>query len=334
MANTYIKAKTTAGKKFTFDINTLKWYTEADGDTTLIALDYQYYDYQEKLELKKTDEPMKVNIDLPISTFETILTNLGNTIFNADILENLRSIYFSGAAEKTLYLGSPVGALLYTGEIFMLNMWFKPDSPSADGRLFANNRQVGSPPYNGLRAEYIIDAGSIYPKFIVTGNNEGVQTGINVIGGDAIPDGVWSMLTFVWDGGDTQASIKIYINGVEASSYSDDGFSDTNVVGTITEPVLQACVGSYNKSPSFTTPVKGWIDEVSLHNYGGTEEQILSIYNGGIPVNLLEHSTAPYLKNWWRMGDGDIFPNIIDQTGDSDAVMINMTSDQITTETP
>ena len=38
--------------------------------------------------------------------------------------------------------------------------------------------------------------------------------------------------------------------------------------------------------------------------------------------------------NWWRMGDGDTFPNLLDSAGSDDFVMFSMSVGDIVNDVP
>ena len=87
---------------------------------------------------------------------------------------------------------------------------------------------------------------------------------------------------------------------------------------------------------------EGNIDEGSVWNKALTSAELLAVYNGGIPVNLLSN-TGDYvssgdLQGWWRMGDPNgvlSYPTIPDDsTNSNDGTMTNMTSADIEEETP
>ena len=63
--------------------------------------------------------------------------------------------------------------------------------------------------------------------------------------------------------------------------------------------------------------------------------QISEIYNSGSPTDLSLHSQAGNLAGWWRDGDGDTYPTISDESGNSkDATMINLSAASIETIVP
>ena len=67
------------------------------------------------------------------------------------------------------------------------------------------------------------------------------------------------------------------------------------------------------------------IDEVAIFDEVLTQSQVNSLYNEGTPVNVEDVSN--YLTGWWKMGDEDTHPNIVDHSGNGyDMTMYNMES--------
>jgi hypothetical protein len=56
----------------------------------------------------------------------------------------------------------------------------------------------------------------------------------------------------------------------------------------------------------------GNLDEVSIWNKTLSPAEVANIYNSGSPADLAQHSAAANLVGWWRMGDGDTYPTLLD----------------------
>jgi hypothetical protein len=72
----------------------------------------------------------------------------------------------------------------------------------------------------------------------------------------------------------------------------------------------------------------GNIDDVSIWDKELTEQEILEIYNGGIPNDLSIHSAAANIISWWKMGDGATYDGtnwtIPDEIGSNTGTSVNM----------
>jgi hypothetical protein len=86
----------------------------------------------------------------------------------------------------------------------------------------------------------------------------------------------------------------------------------------------------------------GNIDEGSVWNKALTSAELVAVYNGGVPIDLLtdagDYVSSSNLQGWWRNGDTagtSVFPTIEDFSANSnDGTMINMDSGDIVTDVP
>lgn len=87
---------------------------------------------------------------------------------------------------------------------------------------------------------------------------------------------------------------------------------------------------------------EGNIDEGSVWNKALTSAELVAIYNGGVPIDLLtdagDYVSSSNLQGWWRNGDTagtSVFPTIEDfSTNSNDGTMTNMDSGDIVTVVP
>lgn len=75
----------------------------------------------------------------------------------------------------------------------------------------------------------------------------------------------------------------------------------------------------------------GLIDEITFWSTGFTQANWTSLYNAGHPTNPNSHPQAANLIHWYRMGEGDTYPTILDRKGVNDGTMTNMSAASITT---
>jgi len=150
----------------------------------------------------------------------------------------------------------------------------------------------------------------------------------------SISPGTWQHVLVTYDGGTTGSSsgsmsayygrFSIYIDGVlqtTANTHSNYGWSsgidpDNFRIGRFVS-------GSHLRGAR--------IDELAI--WGSDQSSNVSdIYNSGSPHDLDLLTPSP--DHWWRMGDGDTYPNIQDNVGTATFVMYNMTAADIVTDAP
>lgn len=156
---------------------------------------------------------------------------------------------------------------------------------------------------------------------------------------NSILDNIWYHIIITYDGGTTGASsgdinsyysrFSIFINGVDVSSSGSWSESNYGWSSGINADNLR--VGRYGSSQYMQGGCK--IDELAIF-YSDQTVNISSIYNSGVPFDLSTLGTPP--KHWWRMGDGDTYPNLQDNGTEANCifVMYNMTSADIVSDVP
>jgi hypothetical protein len=146
----------------------------------------------------------------------------------------------------------------------------------------------------------------------------------------ALGTGTWHHVVWVYDGGGATNpdKIKLYLNGsnkglvitgaIKTTLYS--GTENTQIGGNTTQGIYK----------------DGEIDEVAIYDYSLTSGNVTTIYNSGVPLDLMDSGiTSP--EHYWRMGDGsDTISTINDlgDTGGNDGTPTNMESGDITTDVP
>ena len=146
--------------------------------------------------------------------------------------------------------------------------------------------------------------------------------------GALLTDGEWHHILWTTEGASgAESHIKIYIDGVhkvtqtQTSSYSD--VDDTMELGR------------YNPYNWYT----GQMDEVAIWDSVAIDaDGVTALYNSGEPIDLKTNSgdydNASDLAHWWRMGDGDTHPTIVDNKGSNNLTMTNMASGDIEDDVP
>jgi hypothetical protein len=148
--------------------------------------------------------------------------------------------------------------------------------------------------------------------------------------------GNWKQILVSYDGGTTGSSsgsmntyysrFKFFVDGVQLTmSNSNSNYGYTN---SVDGDVMRMGRKGYNND---------WlknnckIDEFSLFD-SDVSSNISNIYNGGLPFDLSTLGTPP--TNWWRMGDDDTYPLLLDGIGNSNFTMYAMNPSSIVNDVP
>ena len=126
-------------------------------------------------------------------------------------------------------------------------------------------------------------------------------------------------------------------SGASISAYQD------NIALSINTPSIQDnltfnCIGGHGTGGT-TNEFNGNLDEVAVWDTALTQSAITELYNNGntkdIRLGNFKHLFDSNCKGYWRMGDGDTYPTITDNSSNSkNGTMTNMVAGDIEEDTP
>ncbi len=178
---------------------------------------------------------------------------------------------------------------------FSFSGWVKPDNT-------LKFRFIRKAPFNtGVGWEYLITTNSSgLLTFLIYSD---ASNRIGRRGSTAITSTDWQHWAFTYDGTGkstgTNSGMKIYINGVEFSSYDNVGSGTYTGMTSGSEPLLSGITWG---SPGFTY-ADGEMSNVSIFNTELSSTQVSTIYNSGKPGNI--SSLNPV--GWWKLDDTATF---------------------------
>jgi len=219
-----------------------------------------------------------------------------------------------------------------SSDAWTISMWVKPVGTQNNQTFFYfggnDNNNEG---HIWLRYYGSSSFESIMLEFGTSNNNLKMLTS-----SQTIPRNQWTHFVVTYDGGTTGSSsgnlstyygrFNFYANGVlisTSNTHQNFGYS-----GSIKDELFQ--IGKKGASTSYVRD-GGKIDEVAIWN-SDQSSNVSSIYNNGTPSDLSGLTSSP--SHWWRMGDGDSYPNIDDNIGNADFTMNNQTAADIVSDTP
>ena len=216
--------------------------------------------------------------------------NSGNYKSADPVIVSTKSVDFDGA-EEYLDAGN-------VGAVKSLSFWFNPDgditSSSPMTRLFGFDESYYGISLGGSTGLLTGEVLTVLPN----GNS---RTGTT----HTFEAGRWYHVAVVWN--NTNEYYDIFINGVART--------DLNTGTGLNSPFESFLIGTANDTSNF---FNGQIDDVGIFSVSLNSDQVVEIYNQGVPSNLATSSAGldGNLTGYWKMGDGtlDEAPLIADQT--------------------
>ena len=258
-----------------------------------------------------------------------------DVIVAAPPFSNTKSIQFNNldylganAAQLDATLGR-TGNGAGSGDAWTIAFWFKPTASTGSQTIFYYGSNDTA---NGGFLEVRFVGNNDRIRFRYGSNNNYVQL---TTPNDSLPAGSWKHVIITYDGGTTGASsgdlsdyysrFEIFIDGVSqttSNNHNNYGWS-----GALEGQNLR--VGRFSSGNYLQGGAK--VEELAIWNSDQTAN-VADIYNSGATHDLEDLTTPP--THWWRMGDGDTYPNIQDNVGPVIFVMYNMTAADIVTDAP
>jgi hypothetical protein len=143
-------------------------------------------------------------------------------------------------------------------------------------------------------------------------------------------DGAWHCVTWTYSGSSTAAGCACYIDGsVVALTTVTDALAATMV----TADPFWLGASYYGGVPGGY--YVGFLDEVAVYSKELSAAEATWIYNAGVPRSLSAGGAPSDLAGWWRMGEGDTYPTLLDSSaGAHNGTMTNMHSNDIVQDYP
>jgi hypothetical protein len=183
---------------------------------------------------------------------------------------------------------------------FSLSLWFKT-TDTAGGYLLG--KMSGSTAYRGYGATYNANGSLSFQTRSDDATNNRLLLTTTSTGWN---NGAWHHVVWTYAGTSLASGVCCYV----------DGALQTLTVGTdaLTATIVDTSsfwLGGAN-SASAGWLLIGSLDEVSVYSDVLTPTEVTWIYNGGAPRALTDSGCPSNLAAWWKMGDGDTFPTLLD----------------------
>ncbi len=221
-----------------------------------------------------------------------------------------------------------------TGDAWTISFWFKPGTATNASQtiVYFGSQDVANQGH--IQLKYNGSLKRLDMRYGTNNNMLNFATQSN-----ALSVGQWHHVTVSYDGGTTGSSsgsissyysrFKFFLDGSNVTSSLILSNSNYGYTGSIIGQNFR--VGRYNNGQSLRNNCR--VDELAVFD-SDVSSIASTIYNNGQPLDLMGLTTKP--KHWWRMGDGDNFPYLMDYGVENNCifVMSNMVSSDIVSDTP
>lgn len=259
--------------------------------------------------------------------FETKYANVGGfdqiwnnraALFGTPAFSNLNSIQFDGVND---FLSAPHSTNLNfeRTNTFSQSYWVKFNTVGVSQFILSKRENTGN--VRGWQTLYTTGTGV---GMILSSTNVGNR--INVTGPVLLAN-VWYHIVWTYSGNSLASGIKLYINSVNTALVVAENTLTTTIQTTVTTQMGSRDSGTTNF-------LNGKLDEVAIYGIELNQSQVNAIYNSGVPLDISQLSTSGDIISWWRMGDGDTFPTILDNKDSNHMTMFNDSNSDIITDVP
>lgn len=235
------------------------------------------------------------------------------SLFAGVSLNNSYSLQFDGVNDYVDF-GNNYG--FEVSQAFSISFWCKPDNLSATRCLISkcsNDANVW-----GYNIQHLVTTGKIQLQMRTPASAPLYAFTTSLVAG------VWQHIVVTFSGNSNINGARCYCNAVIG-----DTPGSSSLAGSMVN-LSSFVVGARNTS----FPYSGMIDEVSVWNKELSQSEVTEIYNSGTPGSLTSHSAVANLQSWWRFGDNDTFPTILDNKGSINGTMTNMIAGSIVADVP
>ncbi len=235
---------------------------------------------------------------------------------------NVLSTLFDGVNEHAT-VPSTANFQFDKDEAFSVSFWVQYTTTSGNRGVYNTITQDATArgieittPAGGNEIRFNIIADAAVSDFLIIETNASGITNSN-----------WFHVVVTYSGSGLATGQKIYVNAVnQAVTVSQAG---PLVATTVSAEDL--FIGA---RPALVNFMNGNLDELAIYDIELTSGQVTEIYNSGTPISLLTTTFTDPI-HWWRMGDGDTFPTMLNQIASApSATMVNMEAGDFVSDTP
>jgi len=196
-------------------------------------------------------------------------------------------------------------------DAFSISVWYKTNT-NLSAKVIAGNRDESA----DLRGWAFNISSADQLTFVLVSTNAGNRLAVSTTASIPI-DGNWHHAVATYDGGEDASGVTLYIDNTPYGTATND-----NSLSAVTTNSTGLKIGTWG---NLRAPFEGNLDEITIWNKELSSSEVSELYGNAEPVRPTNASCSCNLIGWWRMGDGDTFNVLTDQSGNGgNATMVNM----------
>ena len=257
--------------------------------------------------------------DFSGNNYTGTMMNMGPAnVVSANSLYSKYCVCLKRSAENYVTIGN---VLAYErNQAFSISFWMKYFGSA--GYIVAKTDPWNT--YRGYGVDVDVSGGITFALFGNYGTNSFMYaTSV----ASSVVDGLWHHVVATYNGDSNPNNMQFYVDGGLIGKTVNPGVLSSTIVSN-----AALSIGAAPNSPG--NGYGGAMDDVAIYGKALTLAEAQWIYNAGAPRSLLDVGCPPNLDGWWRMGDGDTYPTIVDMVSTHNGTMTTMNTGDISPNGP
>lgn len=204
-------------------------------------------------------------------------------------------VRFEGTNEYTVH-GNVLG--FERTNSFSFSFWFRTTASGSWQVLISKN--LAGTTYQGYQVT--LDSTGHIGLWLEA--DDAATNNLYVVTVPAYNDGLWRHCVMTYNGSSLASGVLIYINATVVSTTVIRDSLTSNIANSASFMLGGRTDGSFY--------YVGYLDEVAVYSKVLSAVEVSWIYNSQVPRDLNNVAAPSNLGAWWRMGEGDTYPTLLD----------------------
>lgn len=202
---------------------------------------------------------------------------------------------FASASSQYVTMGDTLG--FERTDPFSFSFWFKCAVP---GTYYCFITKVIASPYTGYQVT--MDSSGYIGLWLENTDPGANRLYVRTTASYGV--GGWRHCVITYNGSSLASGVVIYIDGSSVGK--------STVYDTLTASILNTAAFRLAGRTDGSFYYNGDLDDVAVYSKVLSSVEVSWLYNSGDPNNMLDGGAPSNLVSWWKMGDGDTAPTLID----------------------